>query len=109
VFDKFYRDCQKNVPIEDRFLLQTLMPPSYFRNTIMASCINPNIETRNLDTPEKKKISYHEITKKIMKYFVFFRFRVFVIASIFFAINSNAQNKEITFSSMAYAGAILDI
>jgi hypothetical protein len=24
-----YSGCQKNVPIEDRFLLQTLMPPSY--------------------------------------------------------------------------------
>ena len=34
-----YRGCQKNVPIEDLFLLQPLMPPSYFRNIIMTSGI----------------------------------------------------------------------
>ena len=35
-----YMGCQKNVPIEDRFLLQTFIPPSYFRNIIMTSGIN---------------------------------------------------------------------
>ena len=44
----------------------------------------------NPDKPEKKKIFYHETrkcetTKKTMKLFVVFRFRVFVIAFTIFA------------------------
>jgi len=71
-------------------------------------------EIRNLDKPEKKKISYHEITKgrnheKDHETFRVFQISCFRDSFYFFAINSNAQNKEITFNSVAYAGAILSI
>jgi hypothetical protein len=40
---KIYSGCQKNVPIAERFFATTLMPPSFFRNIIMASGINREI------------------------------------------------------------------
>jgi hypothetical protein len=76
--------------------------------------LNSNIEIRNLDIPEKKKISYHENTKgrnheKDHETFRVFQISCFRDSFYFFAINANAQNKEIMFNSTAYCGTILGI
>jgi hypothetical protein len=67
--------------------------------------LNPNIEIRNLDKAEKKKISYHEITKgrnyeKDHETFRFFQMSCFRDSFHVFAMNSIAQNKEITLNKI---------